>query len=311
MILLKRFFWRLFAALGVLLGAITLTFIAINTASGDPALVILGGDEAAVSKQALDQVRMEYGLDRPLLDQYLRYMVRLAGGDMGESYRLHIPVTKAIAQQIGATIALTVPASITAVVLAIVIALLTARRSNWIRSLSSNSELVISSMPSFVVGILLLLVFSFQFHLLPASGSRDWQSLVLPTLAVALPISAVLAQVLRQELEDILEMPFILTARARGMRDASVRLLHALRHAMIPVITLSGFIFASLLGGTVVVETLFSRQGVGRLLADAVTNKDIPLVLGVTTLSAIIYVTVNLLVDIIYTFIDPRVKTTA
>lgn len=309
MILLKRLLWRLLAALGVLWGAVTLTFIAINSAGGDPALVILGGDEAAVSREALQQVRIEYGLDKPLLEQYARYVVRLAQGDMGESYRLHIPVSRAIGQQIGATIALTVPASITAILLAIVIALLTARRSTWVRALSSNSELVVSSMPSFVVGILLLLVLSFQFHLFPASGSRGWQSLVLPTLAVAFPISAVLAQVLRQELEEIMEMPFILTARARGMGDASVRLVHALRHATIPLVTLSGFIFASLLGGTVIVETLFSRQGVGRLLSDAVTNKDVPLVLGITTLSAFLYVSVNLIVDVIYTFVDPRVRT--
>lgn len=308
MLLFKRFLKNLAVALGVLWGAVTITFIAINTASGDPALTILGGDEAAVSREALEQVRREYGLDLPVWKQYLRYVSRLVRGDLGESYRLHIPVTTAIGQQIGSTLALTIPASITAVLLAIAGALLTARRARWVRSLSSNFELVVSSMPSFLLGLVLLLVFSFQFRLLPVSGSDGWKSLVLPTIAIAMPVSAVLVQVLRQQLEDVLEMPFILSARSRGMSDAGVRLLHALRHVMIPLVTLSGFIVAGLLGGTVVVETLFSRQGVGRLLADAVTNKDVPIVLGVTILSAAAYVSVNLVVDLLYVFIDPRIK---
>jgi peptide/nickel transport system permease protein len=305
--LLKRIAWRLFAGLGVLWGAATLTFVMVNLTGGDTAIAILGGPDALPTPAVLAQVREEYGLDQSLPEQYLRYIGRLAQGDLGESYRLHIPVVKAIAQQLGSTVQLAFSAATLAVTLAVVVALLTARRAEWLRTASSGAELVVSSMPSFVLGILLLLGFSFRLRWFPASGSQGFQALVLPTLALALPIAAVLTQVLRQELEDVLEQPFIVTARARGLSETAVRLRHALRHAMIPLVTLSGFIFASLLGGAVIAETLFARQGVGRLMVEATTSKDVPLVLGITLMAAAIYVLVNLAVDLLYALIDPRV----
>jgi len=305
--ILKRIAWRLLAGLGVLWGAATLTFVMVNLSAGDTAIAILGGPDAMPTPEVLARVRSEYGLDQSLPKQYLHYIGRLAQGDLGESYRLHIPVLKAISQQLGATVELAFSAATLAVTLATALAILTAKRAEWLRGLSSGSELVVSSMPSFVLGILLLLGFSFRLRWFPASGSQGFKSLVLPTLALALPITAVLTQVLRQELEDVLEQPFIMTARARGMSDAAVRLRHALRHAMIPLVTLSGFIFASLLGGAVIAETLFARQGVGRLMVDATTSKDVPLVLGITLMAAAIYVVVNLFVDIVYTWVDPRV----
>lgn len=310
MISLKRILWRLLAGLGVLWGAATLTFIAINVTAGDTALAIVGGPDAMPTAEVLAQVRKEYGLDEPLLTQYGHYIGRLAQGDLGESYRLRIPVLKAVTQQLGATVQLALSAGALSIVLSVLIALLTARRAPWIRSIVSGTELTITSAPSFVIGILLLLVFSFYFHWFPASGSQGWRALVLPTVALALPVVGVLTQVLRQELEDVLEQPFILTARARGMSDAGVRLRHALRHALVPLVTLSGFVFASLLGGAVVVEMLFARQGVGRLMLDAANTKDVPIVLGITLLAAFIYVIVNIVVDVLYSLIDPRVRAT-
>lgn len=310
MISVKRILWRLLAGLGVLWGAATLTFIAINVTAGDTALAIVGGPDAMPTAEVLAQVRKEYGLDDPLLTQYGHYIGRLAQGDLGESYRLRIPVLKAVTQQLGATVQLALSAGVLSIVLSVLIALLTARRAPWIRSIVSGTELTITSAPSFVIGILLLLVFSFYFHWFPASGSQGWRALVLPTVALALPVVGVLTQVLRQELEDVLEQPFILTARARGMSDAGVRLRHALRHALVPLVTLSGFVFASLLGGAVVVEMLFARQGVGRLMLDAANTKDVPIVLGITLLAAFIYVIVNIVVDVLYSLIDPRVRAT-
>lgn len=304
--LLRKILWRLFAGIGVLWGAATLTFVMIHLSGGDTAIAILGGPDALPTAEVLAQVKEQYGLNLSLAEQYGRYLGKLLHGDLGDSYRLRIPVSRAIAEQMGSTIQLATCAAILAVLLSIFTAILTAKRSPWLRSWSSGTELVISSMPSFVVGILLLLLFSFQFHIFPAAGSEGWQTLVLPTLTLALPISGILTQVLRQELEDILEQPFIITARTRGMSDAGVRLLHALRHALIPLVTLSGFIFASLLGGAVIAETLFARQGIGRLMVEATTNKDVPLVLGITLLSAVIYVIVNLIVDLLNTLIDPR-----
>lgn len=306
--ILRRVLLRLLAGVLVLWGAATLTFVGLNVTGGDPALAILGGPEAMPTAEVLAQVRQEYGLDQPLIVQYGQYLGRLARGDLGESYRLRIPVTQAIGAHVGATVQLALWAALLAVVLAIVVAVLTARRSPWVGSVSSGTELVLSSMPSFVLGILLLLVFSFHLRLLPPTGSSGWRTMVLPTLTLALPLAAVLIQVLRQELEDILEQPFIMMARARGLSEAGVRLGHALRHALIPLVTLSGFILASLLGGAVITETLFARQGVGRLMLDAANAKDVPMVLGITLLAALIYVVVNLIVDLLLPLIDPRVN---
>ncbi|MDE1198704.1 MAG: ABC transporter permease [Pseudomonas sp.] len=302
----KRIFLRLLAGVGVLWGAATLTFLAVNFSGGDTALAILGGPEALPTPELLARVRVEYGLDQPLIVQYGNYLGRLAHGDLGESYRLRIPVLQAISEQIGATIQLSISAALLAIVLALFCAILTANRSRWVRSVASGSELVISSAPSFVIGILLLLVFSFHWHWLPPSGSAGWRSLILPSVALALPVAAVLTQLLRQSLEDTLEQPFIAMARARGLSETAVRLRHALRHALVPLVTLAGFIFASLLGGAVVIELLFARQGIGRLMLDATSNKDVPMVLGVTLLAATVYVVVNLAVDLINRWIDPR-----
>ncbi|MGF6594572.1 ABC transporter permease [Pseudomonas sp. 2835] len=305
---LQRLAWRLLAGIGVLWGAATLTFLAINLSAGDPALAILGGPDAMPSAELIAQVRAEYGLDQPLWVQYGQYLARLAQGDLGESYRLRIPVLQVIGSQLGATVQLSLAAALLSIVLAVSCAVLTANRPRWVRSLVSGTELVLSSAPSFVIGILLLLVFSFGWHLLPPSGSNSWQALILPSLALALPIAAVLTQVLRQELEDILEQPFIAMARARGMSETGVRLKHALRHALVPLVTLSGFVFASLLGGAVIIEMLFARQGIGRLMLDAALTKDMPLLLGITLLAAAIYVVVNFLVDLINHWVDPRGK---
>ena len=299
---------RLLSGLGVLWGAATLTFLAVNLSAGDPAMAILGGPGAMPSAELIAKVRAEYGLDQPLIVQYGQYLGRLAQGDLGDSYNLRKPVGQVIASKLGATAQLSLSAAALAVLLAVVVAVLSANRAPWIRSLVSGTELVLSSAPSFVIGLILLLVFAFGWHLLPPSGSNGWRALILPSVALALPVAAVLSQVLRQSLEDILEQPFIAMARARGMSETGVRLKHALRHALVPLVTLSGFVFASLLGGAVVIELLFSRQGIGRLMLDAAVSKDVPLLLGITLLAAAIYVVVNFLVDLINHLVDPRAK---
>ena len=299
---------RLLSGIGVLWGAATLTFLAINLSAGDPAMAILGGPGANPSAELIAQVRAEYGLDQPLIVQYGQYLGRLAQGDLGDSYNLRRPVGQVISGQLGATVQLSLSAAALAVLLAVVVAVLSANRAPWVRSLVSGTELVLSSAPSFVIGLGLLLVVAFGWHLLPPSGSNSWQALILPSVALALPVAAVLSQVLRQELEDTLEQPFIAMARARGLSETGVRLKHALRHALVPLVTLSGFVFASLLGGAVVIELLFSRQGIGRLMLDAANTKDVPLLLGITLLAAAIYVVVNFLVDLINHLVDPRAK---
>lgn len=299
---------RVLSGIVVLWGAATLAFLAIHGVGGDPALAALGPD-ANPTPAVLAQVRAEYGLDKPLAVQYLLYLGRLLHGDLGQSYALHSSVSAAIGQQIGPTAQLAGTATVIAVVLAIVAGTFTAKRGRAVRGVTSGLELVFASMPSFAVGLALLVVFSFSLRLFPVSGNQGPESLVLPSLAMALPIAAVLAQVLTGSLDEVLEQPFILTARTRGMRDAAVRLRHALRHALIPLVTLTGFVVGGLLGGAVITETLFVRQGVGRLLINAVQSKDVPVVVGVVLLAAFIHVVVNLVVDIVYSAIDPRIVT--
>jgi peptide/nickel transport system permease protein len=303
---LKRIGWRLLAGAGVMWGAATLSFIALHATAGDAALSTVAGQGANPTQAVLERVRHDFGLDKPLHQQYLDYLGRLLRGDLGESYQQRIPVAKAIGQQLGPTVQLAVSAAAVAVVLAIVVALATARRRPWIGSLASGIEQVLAATPTFVLGLVLLIIFSFKARLLPVAGNDGLASLILPTVTLALPTAAVLVQVLRAELEEVLEQPFILTARTRGMRDAVVRTHHALRHALVQIVTMSGYVIGSLLGGAVITETLFVRQGVGQLMLNAVNTKDIPLVLGVVVFAALVYVVVNLLVDIGYTIIDPR-----
>jgi peptide/nickel transport system permease protein len=305
----KRIGARLLAGVGVLWGAATLSFLALHLTAGDAALATVAGDGANPTQAVLERVRQDYGLDLPLYRQYLNYLGNLLTGDLGESYQQRISVTRAIGEQLGPTVALALSAALLALVLAVTVAVFTAGRRRWVRSTASGVEVVLASFPTFVLGLLLLIVFSFRTGWFPVSGNDGFAALILPAVTLALPIAAVLSQVLRAELEDVLEQPFILTARTRGMRDTAVRLRHALRHALIQIVTMSGYVIGGLLGGAVITETLFVRRGVGQLMLTAVTTKDIPLVLGVVLFAAAGYVVVNLLIDIVYGLIDPRVVT--
>ena len=307
--LARRVGLRLLAGLGVMWGAATFAFLTLHATAGDAALSTVAGGGANPTESILRQVRQDYGLDHPLGQQYLDYLGRLLHGNLGESYQQRIPVSQAIGMQLGGTVQLALAAMALASVLAITVAVLTARRRSWLRTAVSGVERVLASAPTFVVGLVLLIVFALELDLLPTSGQEGLKSLVLPAVTLALPIAAVLSQVLRSELEEVLEQPFILTARARGMHDLAVRIRHALRHAAIPLTTMSGQVIGSLMGGAVITESLFNRQGLGQIMLTATTNKDIPLVTGVVLFAAFVYVVVNLLVDIAYTLIDPRVLT--
>jgi peptide/nickel transport system permease protein len=308
-LLAERIGWRMIAGVGVLWGAATAAFFTLHGTAGDAALSTVAGQGADPTQAVLDQVRRDYGLDLPLWRQYVDYLGQLLHGDLGESYQQRLPVAQAIEAQLGQTVQLAAGAIVIALVLAVGVGVLTAKRRRWVRATTTGVELLLASTPTFVIGLVLLIVFSIGLHLFPVSGQDGLRSLVLPTFTLALPVTAILSQVLRSELEDVLEQPFILTARARGMRDVSVRFRHALRHAAIQLVTMSGYIIGGLLGGTVITESLFNRQGIGQLMLVATTNKDIPLVVGVVIFCALVYVVVNLVVDILYTVIDPRVVT--
>ncbi|MEW9532592.1 ABC transporter permease [Microbispora sp. NPDC049125] len=297
---------RLGTSLLVLWGAVTVSFTALHLTPGDVADALIGN--STVTPEVRARIIADYGLDRPLPVQYVSYLGRVLRGDLGQSYQLHESVASAIGAQLGASAQLVAGALAVAVVVSTTLALLTARRARWIRGLSSGLELIGVSIPTFWTAILLLTVFSFQLGWFPAAGGEGLSGLALPVIAVAIPVTTLLTQMMRENLETVLDEPFVLTARSRGMSDPGVRLRHALRHVLVPAVTLLGWVVGLLLGGMVAVEQIFSRQGIGQLTLAAVIGKDLPVVMGVVLVTALVYVTVNILVDLLYLVIDPRLR---
>lgn len=298
---------RLGVSLLVLWGAITATFIVIHSGKGSAINSIIG--TAQVSPEVRAQIISDYKLDDPIIVQYLHYLWRLVHGDLGRSYALRMPVTEAIGQQIWPTLQLVIVAAALSLLVALVVGLATANRPGWIRGPITSLEVLTVAVPTFWLGILLLTIFSFQLGWFPSVGSQGASSLVLPAIALAAAPAALLSQVLRHGVEKTLDEPFVVTARSRGVGETAVLLRHVLRHAAMPVITLWGWIIGALISGAVVVEQVFSREGLGRLTIAAVTSKDLPLVLGVVIIAATFYTIVNTLIDAAYGWLDPRLRT--
>ena len=296
---------RLANALLVLWGAVTATFAALHLTGGDVVDAIIGNN-TQVTPEVRAQIVDDYGLGRPLWQQYLSYLGRLLRGDLGMSYQLQSPVTEAIGEHLPSTLTLMATATGLAVVATLLVAVTTARWP-WIRTPVSTLEVAGVAVPQFWLAILLLTVFSFGLRWLPLLNDGP-AALVLPSIALAVPVFGVLSQVLREGLERALEQPFATTVRARGVRETALLLRHALRHAMAPATTMLGLLVGGMAGGAVIVEQVFSRPGLGRLLLTAVNGKDIPVVLGVVTVTAAGYVVINLVVDLLYPVIDPRLK---
>ena len=287
----------------VLWGAATLAFLAFRIIPGDPVDVLLG-PQAQVSDAVKDGIRQELGLDRPPLEQYLAFLGRLARGDLGESYQLRLPVAEVIGRQLGSTVQLTSLALLIAVAVALASVLLV--RGRTARAIAGGIELVVLSSPVFWIGLVLLSVFSFQLGWFPVSGSRDAAALVLPAVTLALPVAALLGQVLRDGVETAEREPFLLTVRARGASPLRESTLHTLRHASVGGVTLAAYLVGSLLGGAVLVETVFARPGIGRVTLTAITDRDLPVVTGVILLSALVFVVVNTIADLVVPLLDPR-----
>ncbi|WP_199755227.1 ABC transporter permease [Amycolatopsis sp. WAC 04197] len=297
-----RFAW----VVVVVVGAVTLCFFGLHAGEGDPVTTLVGGNP--VSPQTLETIRKDLGLDRPLVLQYLAQLGALASGDLGRSYQLQQPVAEVIGSQLGSTVELALAAGTLAIAGAIVVAVFTAGRNKALRATSNGLELLAASTPPFWLAVLLLTFFSFGLKLFPVSGADGPYALVLPVLSMAIPLGAVLAQVLRDSVERALSEPFVLTVRARGASETWLRTRHVLRHALLPLVTLSGWLFGSLFGGSVVVESVFARPGLGQVILRAVINKDTPVVTAVVVLSAVVFVVLNMIVDLLYRVIDPRLR---
>lgn len=292
----------------VLWGAATLAFVAFRIIPGDPVEVMLG-PQAQVSDAVKDGMRADLGLDRPVVEQYGAFLERLVRGDLGESYQLRLPVAEVIGRQLGPTLQLSALALVIAVLLALASALLVRGRTG--RAAASGVELVVLSSPVFWTGLVLLSVFSFQLGWFPVSGARDAAAIVLPAVTLALPVAALLSQVLRDGVEAAEREPFLLTVRARGAGPLRESLHHSLRHASVGGVTLAAYLVGSLLGGAVLVETVFARPGIGRVTLTAITDRDLPVITGVIMLSALVFVLVNTLVDLVVPLIDPRLRSTS
>lgn len=297
---------RLFYSVFVLWGALTLIFLAIRAVPGDPAQMMLGSDANAADVAAL---RGRLGLDEPMLVQYAKYLGSTLALDMGTSLRLERPVTEAIAERLPLTVQLAVTGMVIAVLISFPLGIAAALRpGSFVDSIVSVLSLMGQSIPGFWVGIMLILVFARQLRMLPSAGADSWQHMILPAITISLPFLGVLMRLVRSGLLDVLDEDYIRTARAKGLDARVVMTRHALRNMLIPVVTVVGLQFGHLLGGAVITETVFGWPGVGRLLVDAIGNRDYPLVQAAILYITAGFVAINFLVDLSYGYLDPRIR---
>lgn len=300
---------RVVTAVGVLVAAASVTFFAQLLVPGDRATVILNlqtGRAQNYTSDELAPVNEKFGFDHPLLVQWLHYVGGLFKGDLGTSFTQYAPVTKIIGDQLLPSLLLTTLALVAAWALALSITLLTVKRGPVLSGLGSAWEAFTASLPHYWVGVVLLVLFSVKLQIFPVISGTSAGGTVLPVLTLAIPLAGFIGQVTRDEFEKVLDQPFVTTARTRGMGEAGVRLRHALRHSVIPAITLSGWALGALLSGAVIVENVYGRPGIGQVLVTAVNTRDVPTVSGVVLVVAAVYVVANLLVDLAYRLVDPR-----
>lgn len=305
---------RLLALVPVLLIVATVGFFLIYLTPGDPAAVMLGPD---ATQDDLENLRHLMGLDRPLVVQLARWYGRMVQGDLGYSIFLQRPVLQAIAERLEPTVLLTVMALLIAVAIGVPAGVVAAvRRNSWLDQVSMGIALFGVSVPGFWLGLNLILFFSVYLGLFPVAGyvplaespGDALRSLVLPALTLGISASALIARMTRSSMLEVLGQDFVRTARAKGNQERRVIFRHALRNAMIPTVTVIGLALGGLLAGAIVTETVFALPGVGRLVISSVLRRDYPVVQGVLMFIASIYVLVNLLIDVIYVYLDPRVK---
>jgi peptide/nickel transport system permease protein len=308
---LRRIAVKVAGAVVVLWAAATFTFLLQALLPGDRATLLLNQETGQTIKRTaaeLAPINQRFGFDDPVVVQYLRYVGGLAHGDLGTSYQMHQPVTELIAEQILPTLELTGSALVVAWIVALVWTIATARRGPLLSGIGSALETIAAGLPHYWLGVILLVVFAVTLQWFPVGGGEGLWALTLPAITLGIPLAGFLGQVTRDEFEKVLDQPFITSARSRGMGDLAVRLRHALRHAVLPAVTLSGWALGALISGAVIVENVFARPGLGQLLTTAASSRDIPVVSGIAILVALVYVVANLLVDLAYLLIDPRLR---
>ena len=298
---------RILAVVPVLFGVTLAVFSMLFLVPGDPVKMMLA--EFVTNPDQVAQMRAQLHLDEPILKQYGRFVVNAARGDLGTSIRSRRPVTIEIGENLASTAQLALAAMAVAVGLGIPLGLLAAlSRNSWLDVASMGGALLGVSMPSFWLGLLLIFVFSLHLAWFPATGGGDLHHLILPAVTLGMIAAAIIARLTRSSMLEVLGQDYVRTARAKGLGGFAVVVRHALKNALIPIITIFGLQFGNLLAGAVIVETVFSRPGLGRLIVGGILNKDFPLVQGVVLFVATVYVLINVLVDVAYAYADPRIR---
>ena len=298
---------RVLQTIPVLFGVSLLVFSMLELVPGDPVQLMLS--EFQTTPEQIARLRSQLHLDEPLPVQFGRFVWDALHGDLGTSIRTRRPVTTEIADNFPSTLQLALAGLAVAGVIGVTLGIIAAAsRRGGVQLGAMLLALIGVSMPSFWLGLLLIFAFSLQIRLFPATGGGDLQHLILPAITLGLGAAAILARLTRSSMLEVLRQEYVTTARAKGLAEWLVILRHALKNALIPVVTIFGLQFGQLLAGTVVVETVFARPGLGRLIIDGILNKDFPVVQGVVLVIAVSYVLVNLLVDIMYAMLDPRIR---
>lgn len=310
---MKQILTRLFLTLPVVWLVVSLVFLLIHIVPGDPILQMLGEGATPADIGAL---RHQYGLDQPIRNQYLHYWNGVLHGNLGESIRLHDSVGHLIAQRYPYTMTLTVAALVLGLALALPAGIAAAvRRGRWVDQWLSVVSLFGLSVPGLVLGPILIVVFAILLGWLPVSGANaggaktiDWHYLVLPSVAMGASLAAILTRMVRTAMLEELGQDYVRTARAKGLSELVVCARHALRNALLPVLTVIGLQFGGLLGGAIVTETVFAWPGVGTLMVQGILARDFPLVQGCVLVVALSFVLINLAVDLLYAWLDPRIR---
>ncbi|ALF11102.1 ABC transporter permease [Parageobacillus thermoglucosidasius] len=302
---------RLLGAIPIWIAITLITFILMNVIPGDPVTQLMDARGGSMDKKVIEQIREEWGLNDPLPLQYLHFIQGFVQGDLGTSYQTRSPVTDLLLERIPVTAQITFLGLIVAIVFGITIGIIGAlKRGSWLDSLVSSFSIAGVSLPSFLIGLILMYIFAVKFQLLPASGyaSGELKFLILPSITLGLGVCGVIARITRSSMIDILKMDFMTTAYAKGISSWRVVLLHALKNALPPIMTIIGVQMGFLLSGAVITETIFALPGIGRLLVDGILQRDLPTVQGCVVFITSVFLIINLITDIFCRWIDPRIR---
>ena len=298
----KRLLWML----PVVLGLSFILFTIMDLTPGDPARVILG---EYASQEDVDALREEMGLNDNFFVRYGKYIVSAVTGDLGQSYRTGVPVVEEIAARFPVTLKIAVMAMFIAVFIGIPVGIISAvRQYSFADIVATMSALAFTSIPAFWLGLLLILLLSVQLHLLPAIGSDSWKHLIMPSVSLAAAQMATIMRMTRSTMLEVIRQDYIRTAKAKGAEPRRIIFHHAIKNALLPVITTVGLSISNLLGGALIIENVFGISGLGTLMVNSVKSKDAPMLIGSVMFAAVVAGLVNLSVDVLYTYIDPRIK---